>query len=95
MQDSILNQIQKLPSSTGWELKIKDYIKGLGLFILMFLAETLPQLKDILTGHDFGKYNDTVKIFFVMLAWFVQRYYKNNSGKTVLPTPEALQEMNP
>lgn len=90
---NLLEQIQCLPSSRSWQLKIKDYLKGLGLVLLMFLAETLPQLREIFTGHDFGKYNDAVKIAFVILAWFIQRYFKNNSSVT--PTSEELQEMNP
>ncbi len=89
----LLNQIQALPNSKESELKIKDYIKGLGLVLLMFLAETLPQLQEILTGHDFGKYNDAVKIAFVILAWFLQRYFKDNSGNAIPVPPSPPEDM--
>ena len=75
----MLKRIEKLPSSTGRELTVKDYIKGLGLVILLCLSETLPELKEIITGHDFGQYNEIVKIVFVMGAWFLQRWAKNNA----------------
>ncbi len=74
----MLNKIEKMPSSSGWQLKAKDWIKGLGLFLLLVLSETLPYLKEIFIEHNYNYREATTRTAFVMVAWFVQRYAKNN-----------------
>lgn len=75
----MLKALNNLPNSKGFELKIKDWIKGFGLAMLFFVSDSLPSIKEAMTAHDFGDYNTAAKVLFFVIAFLVQRWAKNNS----------------
>ncbi len=97
-----MNSLEKLPDSPSSALHLKDWIKGLGLAILFFISQYLPDIKTALTAHDFGKYNGVIKGIFFSAVFLGQRYYKNNTAQWPLPTTnpnppkiESVQQAEP
>lgn len=77
----MLNKIETLKDSAKNDLSTKDWLKGLGLCLLVLLSLVLPDIKAAITGYDFGPWNDIISLLIFVATWLIQRYVKDNTNK--------------
>lgn len=84
---------KNLPSSGPWQFRLRDLLKTLGIAILAAIGTNAPEIKAVLTSHDFGAYNDAVRIAIIVGVFVVQRWAKDNTHtKIEVPIDEAGTE---